>query len=104
MAGSHVSFCLSGGLTQTTHDAIRIALKQEVSTYRAAAYSANTKTYRSQMKSYVHFCEQLKVPLCPIDPETLTLYAAYLAQQLTPSSVPTVFECSMAVTLRVQLR
>ena len=56
--------------------------------YRAATYATSTKkTYRSQLSSYLKFCDDLHVPPTPATHLLVSQYAAFLARRLTPSSV-----------------
>ena len=67
---------------------LQTQLNQEVAEYRAAAFSDNTKkTYASQIKSYLTFCEKLGVAPTPASNLLITQYAAYLARRMKPSSV-----------------
>ena len=60
----------------------------EVAKYRSASFSDNTKkSYSSQLKSYISFCDMMCVPLVPVTDNFVVLYAAYLARRLQPSSI-----------------
>ena len=60
----------------------------DVNYFRASAFSENTKkTYRSQVRSYLRFCELMDMSPAPISKETASLYAAHLAKRLLPVSI-----------------
>ena len=68
--------------------ALQTALKGEVAMYRAATYAESTKkTYRSQLNSYLKFCESVNVVPVPASGDIVAQYAAFLARRLAPSSV-----------------
>ena len=63
-------------------------MDQEVARYRGAAFSDNTKkTYQTQLRSYIAFCEQSGIVSVPDSDVTVARYAAFLARRLKPSSV-----------------
>lgn len=56
--------------------------------YRSETFTSNTKkTYQSHLNSYLQFCGHLQILPVPVTEHTVTLYAAYLARRLAPSSV-----------------
>ena len=63
-------------------------LEEEVEMYRGQAFSADTeKTYRTHVRSYITFCDQLNILPVPVSDVAVAKYAAYLARRLKPSSV-----------------
>ena len=63
-------------------------LMEEFSAYKAATFSDNTrKTYNVHLKTYLKFCNVMQVEPVPAQPaHFLSLYAAFLACRLRPSS------------------
>ncbi len=60
----------------------------EVKRLRGQAYAESTKaSYRSQMQSYMNFCDRMNYVAVPATSETLCRYCAWLSQRLRPSSV-----------------
>lgn len=59
-----------------------------VNRYRAASLSAGSKaTYRTHLKTYVEFCQKLRILTVPISDDDLARYAAFLAEKLAFSSI-----------------
>ena len=64
-------------------------LDADIAFYRAHAFAAATKrTYTSHLRKYLSFCSWYGYTAVPASPTTLCRYAAYLAQQLSSSSIP----------------
>ena len=63
-------------------------LRDDVSMYRAATFSDNTKkTYRCQIGSYFKFCDAIGATPVPATQELVSEYAAFLARRLKAVSV-----------------
>lgn len=68
--------------------ALETDLMKEVSGFRAATFSVNTrKSYSTHMKKYLEFCEMINRPPVPASSTMIAKYAAYLARSLKPASV-----------------
>ena len=64
-------------------------LRAEANAFRGSAFASTTKkTYRSQLKSFITFCENYGVSAVPASQETLVAYMAFLARSLSPNSIP----------------
>jgi integrase len=64
------------------------ALRAEAKGFRNSALANSTKkTYRSQLKSYLSFCNLYRVEPVPASQETLTSYMAFLARSLSANSI-----------------
>lgn len=50
--------------------------------------SATQKTYRSQLRRYIQFCNDYHLNPVPATQETLSSYMAFLARSLSPNSIP----------------
>lgn len=67
-------------------------LDNRVAFYQGQALSVNTKkTYSTQLKSYIRFCEGIGEPPLPATPLLLCRYAAHLANRLKYSSIKQYF-------------
>ena len=56
-------------------------LQDQASDLKRKAWASSTAaTYRTHMKSYMDFCDQISVPPLPATSETLQLYVTYLAK------------------------
>lgn len=65
------------------------ALDDEILHYRQLAFAVSTrKSYSSQLKSYLSFCQDMKYPPMPISQANLLRYTAHLARRLAPQSMP----------------
>ena len=63
-------------------------LAAQVAKYEDLAYSVNTqRTYKSQRKSYLTFCETYNLSAVPASTDTIVKYAAYLASKLKYNSI-----------------
>ena len=63
-------------------------LDDQVEYFRSLTYAPNTKrAYSVHRKSYLSFCEALRVPPVPASSRLLCQYAAYLARKLKYSSI-----------------
>ena len=63
-------------------------LRAEAKGFRSSALASTTKkTYRSQLNSYLTFCNTYRVDPVPASQETLTVYMAYLARRLSSNSI-----------------
>lgn len=63
-------------------------MTSEVAGFRSAAFADNTKrTYSSQLRSYLQFCQALDIVPVPVTDDVVAKYAAYLARRLKPSSI-----------------
>ena len=71
----HYHFFLLGGFTVQMLQDQASDLKR-----KAWASASTTATYRTHMKSYMDFCDQISVPPLPATSETLQLYVTYLAK------------------------
>jgi hypothetical protein len=64
-------------------------LKSEARSFKRSAFAASTqKTYRSQLKKFLQFCLEYKCSPIPVSQSTLICYVAYLARNLSASSIP----------------
>lgn len=64
-------------------------MDEEVARYRQMALAVSTKkSYSSYLKSYMSFCIKMNYCPVPIDQNNLLRYTAYLAQRLSPQSIP----------------
>ena len=70
----HYHFFLLGGFT------VQMLQDQASDLKRKAWVSSTAATYRTHMKSYMDFCDQISVPPLPATSETLQLYVTYLAK------------------------
>lgn len=67
---------------------MRADLQCEVDFFRGVAFAESTKkTYQTHLRSYLAFCCEYNVLPVPASDKTVSLYAAYLARRLKPSSV-----------------
>lgn len=67
---------------------LRYELRAEVANFRAQTFAINTKKcYESHLRSYLQFCETLKVTPVPATDDVLSMYAAFLARRLRPASI-----------------
>jgi hypothetical protein len=65
------------------------ALRSEAHAFRGSAFASTTKkTYRSQLKSYMTFCQSYGVIPVPASQDTLISYMAFLARTLSSNSIP----------------
>ena len=56
-------------------------LDTEVAVWRTNLYADSTKvTYRSQMQTYLAFCDSIRCPAVPADSSTVCRYIAFLAR------------------------
>jgi hypothetical protein len=56
--------------------------------YKQSAFSVNTKrAYKSQVKSYLKFCQDFRRAPVPASVETISCYASFLARRMLPQSV-----------------
>jgi hypothetical protein len=63
-------------------------LVRESRGYRQSAFSTNTKrAYKSQLKSYLKFCQDFRRAPVPASSETISCYAIFLARRMLPQSV-----------------
>lgn len=63
-------------------------LDEEVAMFRGQTFALNTKkTYATHLKTYMTFCNQLKIPPVPVDEATVARYAAFLARTRKPATV-----------------
>lgn len=67
---------------------LRDQLRHEVAGYRASTFADTTKkAYQTHLRTYLNFCEKLKIKPVPVCEKTVAQYAAFLARTLQPSSV-----------------
>ena len=64
-------------------------LDEDIVRYRQLALAVSTKkSYSSQLKSYMSFCNEMNYCPVPITQTTLLRYTVYLAMRLAPQSIP----------------
>ena len=86
MFGSHDShyFCILADVVDQDWS----RLVSESRGYKQSAFSANTKrTYKTQIKSYLKFCQDFRRAPVPATTETISCYASFLARRMLPQSV-----------------
>lgn len=77
-------------------------LDKQVAYYQGQALSVNTKrTYSTQLRSYLSFCERIGEAPIPASPLLLCRYAAFLTRRLRYSSIKQYF--SVIVRIHKQL-
>ena len=77
-------FCLLGTIQE-----IECALDRKIASYRQLAFSMSTRrSYSSQLNSYLTFCNKMQYQPVPAHAETIVRYTAYLAERLSPQSIP----------------
>jgi hypothetical protein len=64
-------------------------LRSEARSYKRSAFAANTqKTYKSQLRKFLQFCLDYECSPVPVSQATLICYVAFLARNLSASSIP----------------
>jgi hypothetical protein len=64
-------------------------LRAEARAFKRSSYALSTqKSYRSQLKKYLQFCLDFNCVALPVSQNTLICYVAFLARQLSPTSIP----------------
>lgn len=65
------------------------SLDEEIAHYRQLSFAVSTrKSYSSQLKSYLSFCNDMGCSPVPVSQENLCRYTAFLARRLAPQSIP----------------
>ena len=63
-------------------------LDKAAAEYRSLAFASSTKAaYKTHLKTYSTFCEDMGIPLVPITDSSLAQFAAYLAKKLSYPSI-----------------
>ena len=83
--------CLMTASCRFLSGALRLqkTLDEEIAHYRQLSFAITTKkSYASELKSYLSFCNDVNRCPVPVTQTNLLRYAAFLARRLAPRSIP----------------